>query len=227
MLLDFPKQYLKINDKTVIEHTLDIFFNHDQVAGVVVVLHPSDPYWRDLNISSINKPLYTVNGGENRSDSVIQGLKCLQEEVGIKNNSWVMVHDSVRPCLLQTDIDSLLELRVDESVGGILASPVRDTMKRVNANLKHNKKKVLATEPRENLWHAMTPQMFRLGDLSNALLHCREKNVNITDESSAMENMNYQPELVEGSHNNIKITHPSDIALAKFFLSEKKTDRKV
>ncbi|MCL4168904.1 UNVERIFIED_CONTAM: hypothetical protein GTU68_021709, partial [Idotea baltica] len=208
------------------EHTLDVFFEHEQVAGVVVVLHPNDPYWKELNIQSKGKVLYTVSGGENRSDSVMQGLQYLKNEIGLDADSWVMVHDSVRPCLLKTDIDVLLRICNDASIGGILASPVRDTMKRVGIDLINtNKNKVLSTESRENLWHALTPQVFRLDDLNNALKYCEDNDLAITDESSAMENMGHQPELVEGSHNNIKITHPSDIELATFFLDSKNTGR--
>lgn len=223
MQLELPKQYLRINNKTVIEHTLDCFFDHEHVAGVVVALNLSDPYWKDLEVHSKDKPLYTVDGGENRSDSVIRGLDFLNDTIGLDKDSWVMVHDAVRPCLNKSDIDSLLTLCDSEVIGGLLASPVRDTMKRAVENSKNAKeKKVLATESRENLWHAQTPQMFRLDELKNSLQHCKDQNLTITDESSAMENIGHQPILVEGSHNNIKVTHPSDFELVTLLLSNKR-----
>ena len=221
MQSELPKQYLKIHDKTLIEHTLDCFVEHQQVAGVVVVLSVDDHYWQSLDIKSESKLVFTVQGGSNRSDSVIQGLKYLEEIKDIPKDTWVMVHDAARPCLSTTDIDALLAIREMDCVGGILASPVCDTMKR--AVISENKEiedfnTISHTESRENLWHALTPQMFRLGTLRNALEHCQNKGFDVTDECSAMEFMGEKPLIVESTHNNIKVTHPSDIALATFLL---------
>ncbi|MEH6457206.1 MAG: 2-C-methyl-D-erythritol 4-phosphate cytidylyltransferase [Cocleimonas sp.] len=220
MKSELPKQYLKIHDKTLIEHTLDCFLGHEQVAGIIVVLNPDDQDWQFLNIESKTTPLFTVNGGSNRSDSVIQGLRCLDEEHNIPANTWVMVHDAARPCLTKTDLNALLELREINCIGGLLASPVTDTMKRsVNNKSSDSLKSVSHTESRENLWHALTPQMFRLGTLQKALTHSVSKRYKVTDECSAMEFMGEKPILVKSTHNNIKITNPSDIALASFLLS--------
>ena len=222
MQSELPKQYLKIHNKTLIEHTLDCFLEHDQVAGVIVVLSASDNCWQSLNIKSKSKPLLTVQGGSNRSDSVMQGLNYLDQINNVSESSWVLVHDAARPCLSKVDIDSLLAIRGTDCVGGLLASPVRDTMKRVVISEKNKQiKTVSQTESRENLWHAMTPQMFRLGALRNALEQCINKGLDVTDESSAMEFIGEKPIIVESIHNNIKVTLPSDIALAEFILSTK------
>jgi len=219
MQSELPKQYLKIHDKTLLEHTLDCFLQHELVAGIVVVLSAADDYWQSLKIKSELKPLFTVQGGSSRSDSVIQGLKYLDEVQDIPANTWVMVHDAARPCLSKNDIDALLSIRGRDCIGGLLASPVRDTMKRSVVN--NDFKVVSHTESRENLWHALTPQMFRLGTLRNALEHCHSKGFDITDECSAIEFMGGKPLIVESMDNNIKVTHPSDVELAKFLLGRK------
>ena len=216
MQLEYPKQYLKIHGKSLLEHTLDCFIENDQIAGVVLVMNADDPYWHELEYSQ-EKPLHTVIGGKNRSDSVVQGLEYLKETIRVPVDNWILVHDAVRPCVANADINALLKLRESDHVGGLLASPVRDTMKR--SELNDTNSSVLTTEPRDNLWHALTPQMFRLGDLLEALIYNEEQQLNITDESSAMENMGHKPMLIKGSHNNIKVTEQSDIELASFLLS--------
>ena len=224
MKSDLPKQYLKIHDKCVIEHTLECFLNHDDIAGIIVVLNPYDSYWKSLNISSRKKPIHTVEGGFDRSDSVLNGLNFLLKIHEIPVTSWVMVHDAARPCLSKIDIDSLLELRTQDCVGGILASPVRDTMKRTKFSETTTGKTetITHTESRDNLCHALTPQMFRIGELTEALEFCSERNIVITDECSAMEEQRTNPVIVEGSHNNIKITYPSDLSLAAFLMAQAK-----
>ena len=216
MQLDKPKQYLQIHNKTIIEHTLECFINHNDIAGIVVALDADDPYWKLLNIESNSKPVYTVEGGSERSDSVMQALDYLIMVERIPNDSWVLVHDAARPCLSRYDLDALLDIRTHSKVGGILASRVRDTMKRALPG----KNQILMTESRTDLWHALTPQMFRLGQLKKAMQSCHDSNIQITDEASAMEAIGEQPELVEGSYNNIKITLPTDIDLATCLLNQ-------
>jgi len=218
MQSDIPKQYLKINNKTVLEHTLNCFLFHAEVAGIIVVLHSDDHHWKTIKLNSNHDvPIYTVEGGKERSDSVMQGLDYLLMVERLAEDNWVMVHDAARPCLIEKDINSLLSIRSDVSVGGILASPVRDTMKR--AVNKKGKEIISTTESRDNLWHALTPQMFRIGELKTAINHCLEKGISITDESSAIEAVGKQVELVEGSMNNIKITQQSDFEMATLLLS--------
>jgi 2-C-methyl-D-erythritol 4-phosphate cytidylyltransferase len=134
----------------------------------------------------------------------------------LSDDSWVMVHDAARPCLTQKDISKLLAVRKSDSSGGILASPVRDTMKRAKAG----SNQIKYTESREDLWHALTPQIFKLGDLKQALQECQEKGFEVTDEASAMEATGHTVALVEGDSSNIKITRPADIDLAAWILSK-------
>ena len=217
MQSDIPKQYLKINNKTILEHTIARFSSHPEVAGIIVALHSDDPYWNDLRIKSHSKPLYTVEGGKERSDSVMQALSYLSLVEKLSDDNWVMVHDAARPNVNTKDIDQLLAIRSSEIVGGILASPVRDTMKRSN-----EAGEITVTESRENLWHALTPQMFRLKQLSDALEYSLEQGLMITDEASALENSGESPLLIEAEGSNIKITHPDDLALAEFLLLSNK-----
>ncbi|KAG1694684.1 2-C-methyl-D-erythritol 4-phosphate cytidylyltransferase [Nymphon striatum] len=217
MELEQPKQYLKIIDKTIIEHTIDCFKHRQDVAGIIIALSSDDPYWKQLNIESAGTPVYTVEGGEERSDSVEQALDYLRMVERVDDDSWVMVHDAARPCVSQEDIDALMKIRSNEEVGGILATPVRDTMKRSFTD----QSRISQTESRENLWHALTPQLFKLGPLKSALKTCREKMIAVTDEASAFEALGESPQLVNGGHENIKVTFPSDIQYATFLLSKR------
>ena len=214
MKADRPKQYLPLLGKTVIQHTLACFFQRDDIQGVVLVLHPNDPYWPDLKVDA-PIPLHVVAGGKERSDSVLNGLDFLLTEKSIAKDTWILVHDAARPCLLQRDIDHLMMSQSDDHCGGILATPVRDTMKRQDAE-----GCIAKSEDREGMWHALTPQMFRLGVLQNALFRALARQVTITDEASALEYVGERPRLIEGSASNIKITHQADLALAEFILEK-------
>jgi len=218
MQSETPKQYIKIKGKTILEHTLDCFINHPQIAGCVVALASEDPYWKSLNIHTTASefPLYSVEGGDQRSDSVEQALDYLSVVEKLAEDSWVMVHDAARPCLSQQDITRLLSLITEGASGGILASPVRDTMKRA----KQGELVISQTESRDDLWHALTPQLFKLGELTEALEYCLENGLTVTDEASAMEARGYTVKLVEGDSSNIKVTRPADIELASWLLSQ-------
>ena len=207
---DTPKQYLKLNDKTIIEHTVDVFDKHDSISEIVVAISKGDEYWPSLNVS-LSKPLHVANGGKERCDSVLNGLKFLENKAA--DDDWILVHDAARPCLRQEDLTLLLDTLKESEVGGILAVPVRDTMKRSFAN-----NNIKETVERENLWHALTPQMFRFSMLKSALESALKNNEAVTDEASAIELAGYQPLLVEGHADNIKITRPEDLVLASFFL---------
>ncbi len=216
MQADRPKQYLPLAGKTVIEHTLACFDTHPAVEGIVVSIGDDDPYW--LELPRDGRKVFTASGGKERADSVLNGLNYLLETLGIKPETWVLVHDAARPCLHRTDLDKLLAVRDGhEAAGALLAVPVRDTMKRAQPDSPH----VSHTEERNGLWHALTPQMAQLGVLQEALAHALKKGVSITDEASALEYAGLHPMLVEGDARNIKITRPADLALAEFFL---KTD---
>lgn len=211
---DMPKQYLTLNGKTIIEHTLDVFDKHDSISDIVVAISKGDEYWSSLNIN-LSKPLHAANGGRERCDSVLNALTFIENKVS--DNDWVLVHDAARPCLRNEDLTLLLDTLKEHEVGGILAIPVRDTMKRST-----DENVITGTVERENLWHALTPQMFRFSMIKDALETALNKNEVITDEASAIELAGYQPVLVEGHADNLKITRPEDLALAAFFLRQQK-----
>ncbi len=219
MQADRPKQYLPLLGKTVLEHSLDCFLYQPKITGIIIALSQDDPYWKTLSISK-QKPIYTVEGGSERSDSVLNALNYLNDHLDTRNNHWVMVHDAARPCLSSEDIELLLSESMRDSVGGILAAPVKDTMKRAYAE-NSKSQRIAQTESREHLYHALTPQMFPLATLRSALQSALDKQIAITDDASAMEYQGLSPRLIMGNANNIKITHPSDLPLAEFFLSNK------
>lgn len=213
MLADRPKQYLKIGQQTVLEHTLDKLISHPNINHIVVPLHPQDPYFDKLDCCQA--PWLTrVDGGNERADSVLNGLDVIFQQ---DPTQWVLVHDAARPCVSHNDITKLLTLAEGEDNGGILAAPVRDTMKRAYPNKPHS---IAKTEDRDGLWHALTPQFFMLSELKQALSNALQAGATITDEASAMEWAGHDVKLIESSDKNIKITRPDDLALATFYLSQ-------
>lgn len=206
-----PKQYLEINNKTVIQYTLDSLMEHPAVSGLIMVMHPDDNCWDELQLHP-DKPLSIVDGGEERCHSVLNALVYLMEKAD--PDDWVLVHDAARPCLRKEDIDKLIQ-QASADIGGILAIPVRDTMKRAD-----NENRITETVDRNQLWHALTPQMFRLGQLHDVLTLALDNNKLVTDEASAMELAGHKPLLVEGHADNIKITRPEDLALAEYYLKQ-------
>ena len=209
MAAEIPKQYLEIAGKTILEHTLNRFFDHPKITGVVLVISPDDQYWEQLKMTSV-KPLIVAQGGAERCHSVLSALQTLEDHAD--QQDWVLVHDAARPCLRSADIDKLIKEVADHDVGGLLAAPVRDTMKRGLDNV------VTETVERTGLWHALTPQMFRLSDLKAALGNTLQKGLVVTDEAQAMESINKMPLLIEGHVDNIKITRPQDMELAAHYL---------
>lgn len=214
MQADRPKQYLPLLGKTVLEHTLACFTGHPAVAGMVLALHPQDPYWPQLGV--VLPHLHTVAGGKERADSVLNALDYLATGLQLPAHTPVLVHDAARPCLRRADLDTLLAAGWEEAGGAILATPVRDTMKRAQSGTG----RIAHTEPRDGLWHALTPQLARLGVLRTALRHALQQGLAVTDEASALEQAGWHPLLVEGDARNIKITRPADLGLAAFFLQE-------
>jgi 2-C-methyl-D-erythritol 4-phosphate cytidylyltransferase len=217
MQADRPKQYLELLGQTVIEHTLNCFLTYPSIAGIVVVISAGDEYWQDIQLPDTSIPIHIAEGGKERADSVLNGLNYLQDTLGMSEKAWVMVHDAARPCLTHQELDRLFEHFRNGGAGGILAIPVRDTMKRQ----KLGEAVISHTENREGMWHALTPQMFQLGQLKTALSSALAKELAVTDEASAMEFAAYSPALIEGLETNLKITRPSDLALAEFFLQRK------
>jgi 2-C-methyl-D-erythritol 4-phosphate cytidylyltransferase len=213
MNADRPKQYLALHGKSVLAHTLERLAAHSRIAGVAVALAADDGYWRDADVAEFKDKLFPCLGGAERCHSV---LACLQRLAQLADeNDWVLVHDAARPCLRTDDIDILLTSLAAHPVGGLLAVPVRDTIKRAG-----NSQEVLETVPREHLWQAMTPQMFRLGALRAALESALAAGKIVTDEAQAMELQGYQPKLIEGHADNIKITRPEDLKLAAIYFSQ-------
>lgn len=211
-----PKQYLSLCGKTVIENTLERLLAFSPLEKLVVVVAKDDTYWPKIPIGQHPK-LQAVAGGSERVHSVLNGLKHLSQWAD--DGDWVLVHDVARPCVRLSDISALIEQLKDHSVGGILACPALDTMKRSNAA-----SELQGTVSREHLWHALTPQMFRLGPLREALESVLAKGDIVTDEAAAMESFGYTPLLVPGSRDNIKITYPDDLALAQYFLDQQAAD---
>ncbi len=210
MQADRPKQYLPLAGKSVIEQTIACFSHHPEISGIVVALSSGDPWWPSLTIDT-HVPLYTADGGAERCHSVLNGLQLLSQYAN--EDDWVLVHDAARPCLRREDIDQLLSALTDDPVGGLLGLPVADTVKRTDTE-----GRVEATVPREQLWRALTPQMFRLGTLRNALQQALDDGFLVTDEASAIEHAGLRPQMVEGHGDNIKVTRPDDLRLAELFL---------
>jgi 2-C-methyl-D-erythritol 4-phosphate cytidylyltransferase len=213
MRSDIPKQYLQLVDRPVIEHTINRLLAVEQVKGVVVSLQADDPYWQNIHIES-DKPVHLAAGGKERCHSVINALDTLSALADYSSAlTWVLVHDAVRPCVSIDDIGNLIDSASASASGGLLAMPVRDTMKRQD---KHQC--VYQTVDRTGLWHALTPQLFPCQTLMMALKKAVSEGFMVTDESSAMEHAGYRPRLVEGREDNIKITRPADLRLAELYL---------
>ena len=211
-----PKQYFSILNKTILEHTLERLLSHDLVAGVSVAIAPADVYWDSIKFKTA-KTVVVTTGGHERCHSVLNALDALQHVSG--ENDWVLVHDAARPCVRLHDIDKLITELKDHPVGGILAVPVHDTIKRSNMAAE-----IVGTVDRRQLWQAQTPQMFRLNSLRAALHHAIQDGFIVTDEASAMEHLGLQPKLVEGHSDNIKVTRPEDVQLAEFYLRRTQRD---
>ncbi|QOL25804.1 2-C-methyl-D-erythritol 4-phosphate cytidylyltransferase [Thalassotalea sp. LPB0316] len=204
-----PKQYLTINHKTVLEHTVERLLSHQSIDKVIIALGENDGYFADTSL--VNHPnVETVIGGQERVDSVLAGLYRVQA-IGY---DWVLVHDAARPCVKTSDIDQLINHCLSANQGGLLAYPAKDTIKRSSSD-----GSVAETVERSVLWHALTPQMYPTVKLIDAIVAGLAQNKVITDESSAMELANEPSQLIEGASDNIKITRPEDLALAKFILS--------
>jgi 2-C-methyl-D-erythritol 4-phosphate cytidylyltransferase len=213
MQADLPKQYLKVHEKTILEHTLDTLANHTIIRGIVVALAAEDAIWPSLDFAYQNKLIIT-EGGSTRAESVYKGLMALKPLAG--DNDWVLVHDAARPCLRHTDIDKLIHALKDHPVGGILGTRVCDTLKRVDET-----GNMLATVARDDVWQALTPQMYRYGKLLHAVQYVIENGISVTDEAAAFESLGISSLVVEGRRDNIKVTFPDDLQWVKLYLQNK------
>ncbi|MGF1687701.1 2-C-methyl-D-erythritol 4-phosphate cytidylyltransferase [Photobacterium japonica] len=207
MAADRPKQYLQIAGKTILEHTVARLLQHPSIAQVIIAVSEDDPYFPQLPLAT-DPRVIRVDGGAERADSVFAGLAAIDDP-----DTWVLVHDAARPCLHLSDVDALIQGAQASPFGAILAAPVRDTMKRGNGA-----GGIASTVDRTDLWHALTPQMFRAGLLKHALEQALADGAVITDEASAMEHAQQTPQLVKGRADNLKVTQPEDLALAAFYL---------
>src|SRR5882672_6305034 len=205
---DVPKQYSLLAGKPMLYHSIARLLATPEVEIVFVVLAPGDTEFRAHDWSAFGNrlaPLYC--GGATRRDSVLNGIIAAASLVD--PNDWMLVHDAARPCLGEAELRRLIDEAGGDEVGGILAVPVADTLKRAD-----DERRIVATEPRDGLWQAQTPQMFRHGMLLRAL---REPG-HVTDESTAVEALGHKPKLVLGSTKNMKVTFAADLEIAEKML---------
>ena len=210
-----PKQYMPLAGKPMLQYALDTFAGNASIAHTFIVVSAADGYIDDFLAAQpqlAGKVTVVRHGGETRQESVRNGLLAIRAQVG--DDDWVLVHDAARPGLNDALLDKLIAALHDDDVGGLLALPVVDTLKRSNAS------RVVETVPRNDLWAAQTPQMFRYALLQRALDAAQQQGRvgDITDDASAVEMLGLQPKLVEGSPRNFKVTLAHDVALAELFL---------
>lgn len=213
------KQYEPLAGATVIEHALAPFMADARCYRIVVAIAPGDAAWPQVAARCAARstcPIGAVEGGAERADSVRRALDALREGTG--DDEWVLVHDAVRPCVSRAEIDALVGAAGAHPVGGLLAVPVADTLKRAAPGHGSDPAQVARTEPRAGLWRALTPQMFRLGPLAAALAAAQAAGRQGTDEAQAIEWQGQAPLLVPGNVRNIKVTTPADLALADALL---------
>ncbi|WP_406666492.1 2-C-methyl-D-erythritol 4-phosphate cytidylyltransferase [Gallaecimonas sp. GXIMD1310] len=205
-----PKQYLPLTDQhCILDETLSRLLNCSAISEVVVALAVDDPYFDDLQ-QATHPRLRTVIGGEQRADSVLAGLQAVNPDI----HPWVMVHDAARPLITEGDIAALL-VKARQGQGAILAAPLVDTIK-----WSGDGQCIEETVPRQHLWRALTPQCFPTALLRQALAEALAEGASITDEASAMERLGLNVALVPGRTDNLKITQPDDLALARWLLSQ-------
>lgn len=209
---ELPKQYLSLAGRPLISYALATLAAVSRIDAVFVVLSPDDGYWQSSFASPDNGKVQVLRcGGASRAASVANGLTELRERVA--DDDWILVHDAARACLSVAHVEALIDTLADDPVGGLLAVPVADTLKR-EAN-----GRVAATVPREALWQAQTPQMFRYGLLVDALAAAPT----VTDEASAVEALGLSPRLVAADATNLKVTYPLDLQLAEWIITNRKS----
>ncbi len=208
-----PKQYLKLGDKTVIEHAINRLAQCSRVDNIIVGIAEQDTYWQQLNYSH-PKLHAVVTGGLQRADTVLNMLNVVTDsQVG--GEHWALVHDAVRPCVRVSDIEQLIVKAIGQKTGGLLGTSVTDTLKRVD-----DLNTVINTLDRTQLWRAFTPQLFPVVELAQALKQSNE----VTDEASAIERAGGGAFVMQGAADNIKITHPEDLRLAQLILQAQSSE---
>lgn len=210
---ELPKQYLSLNGKPMIYHAINTLYQSQLITSIFVVLAPNDNDWLKYDWSKFSEKLIVLLcGGTTRAESVLNGLTAAKKRNLLDASDWILVHDAARPCLTSMRLEKLINDLADDEVGGLLAVPVADTLKRSNT-----KDRIAHTESRENLWQAQTPQMFRCALLTHAL----HNTMNITDDASAVEALGLQPKLVLSDAYNFKVTYPQDLALAELIIQKR------
>ena len=213
MQSETPKQYLRLLGRPIVEHTLNLFDASPRIDTIHLVLSAVDDLWPAMNINLGDKVHLHRCGGESRAETVLNAVRAI--EPAVDANDWVLVHDAARPGLTQQSLERLLDELAEDEVGGLLAIPLSDTLKRAGMD-----QRISITEPRESLWQAQTPQMFRYELLRKALEYttARLDEYTPTDEAQAIEALGLSPKLVPGELRNLKITYPEDLTLAEAIL---------
>jgi len=208
---DTPKQFLEIAGKLAIQHSIDAFAGIDDIEGIVLVMPKNQKLWQNIKLTA-NKPLMYTTGGLSRAESVLHGLKILAPSV--QDVSWILVHDAARVCISQSDIQKLIQACNNENQGGLLVKAVNDTIK-----YSEDGSHVAKTINRNNLYAALTPQMFPYRQLVDVLENADM--TRITDEASAFEQAGIKPLMVKGRSDNFKLTYADDLLMASFILGKR------
>lgn len=204
-----PKQYLSLHGKPLIQYVIKVFEQANKVNAIHIILSEEDAHWRSTYLHLSSKLQVYYCGGESRAQTVLNGLNAISDQVAA--DDWILVHDAARPGLSNLMLNHLLTTLEDDAVGGLLALPLADTLKRAD-----NEQRVSATLPRNDLWQAQTPQMFRYSTLKKALMNFEGTP---TDEAEAIEALGLTPKLVTGELRNLKVTYPQDLAVLSALLS--------
>lgn len=204
------KQYQVIQNKTVLEHTVQRL-NKLPLQGYVLAVGEQDDFVHTLSFAHAER-VHLCLGGAERVNSVLNALQYLSTIAS--DEDWVFVHDAARPCVSTECLEKLVATAIEQNSSAILAVPVRDTLKYVNEGVK-----ISHTVDRANLWQAQTPQIAKLGVLQYAIEQALQSGVQITDEASALEHVGVAVQVVQGRADNIKITYPDDLELAKLILA--------
>ena len=215
MAADIPKQYLPLQNATILDITLHRLQASKEIDEIVIAINPNDQRWQQ-QYAPLYPDIHTVTGGSSRADSVLNAIQWIKSQT--TSNDWVLVHDAARPCITSSDISKLLELTSTDAIGGLLATAMTDTVKQASAG------KVDATLQRDSLWRAFTPQLFKIDLLEKALTAAKNNSIDVTDESSAIEQLGFQPVIVQGRADNIKITSAVDLQMANYIINQQQSE---
>jgi len=210
MGLDQPKQYLKIHKQTFIERVIRVFENIPLVDSIHIALKPKDDLWNTLNLSLSAKVNVHYCGGESRAKTVLNTLETIKTHMN--DSDWILVHDAARPGVQEKDVIHLIETLKNDPVGGLLAYPIADTIKKSD-----KEDRVIDSPLRDHLWQAQTPQMYRYKMLIDAL---KSFDGIPTDESQAIERLGMKPKLIKGDFKNFKVTYQEDLSILEHLITE-------